>query len=128
ERRIPPAQRLDQFNFGRQMLRITGAESAQFIHDFRSETLRLSITRTSMHHAMPDRQEVRHRALLFQPCHKWTNTVLVLHSLDRPTLADSAGHVHKGHGSFRETDSIDLAGQHTSGRRLDVEERTLEAR
>ena len=128
ERRIPPAQRLDQLDLGRQMFRIIGAEPAQFIHDVRSEALRLAITMASMHHAMSNGHKVCDIELLPQPCDERIDTILVMCGLDRPALAGSASHIREGQRSLRKPDSIDQAGHNTSERRTNLEERTLEAR
>ena len=49
------AERLDQLDLKRQMLRIEWTEPAQLLDHFRGDSLRLAILRPAMHHAMPDR-------------------------------------------------------------------------
>ena len=48
-------KRLGQQNLLRHMVRIEWTEAAQFLNHFRSDSLRLVILRTAIHHAMPNR-------------------------------------------------------------------------
>ena len=64
------AERLDQLDLLRQMLRIEWAEPVQFLNHFRSDSLRLAIFRPAMHHAMPGRGQCVMPAVFLDPIHQ----------------------------------------------------------
>ena len=60
------AERLDQFNLPRQMIRVIGPEPMQFVQQGLGDTLRCSMFH-AVHHSVSDRFDGREALLAFQP-------------------------------------------------------------
>jgi hypothetical protein len=72
------AERLDQLDLERQMLRIEGAEPVQFLDHFRGELLRLAIFRAAMYHAVPHSGQCVMPAVFLDPVGQGTHRRIVV--------------------------------------------------
>jgi hypothetical protein len=124
--RVEPAERLDEVDLPRQVLRVVRADPPKLGEQVVGDGLRLEIPAAAVDHAVPDRRECGEPHLAIDPLDQQPRGRPMVRCLDRG-LADRAADADGGQPRAGQADPLDPARGPPRGRVGPIEQRELQA-